>query len=113
MSQSAPKPRKTYPADIADVYPLTPLQQGMLFHALFQTQPGVDIEQLVFTIQADLDFEAFEAAWQRVVDRHAILRTSFHWEDLEEPQQRVHENGRVSFCRENWSLMSSYEQYRH
>ena len=112
MSQSARNHRNSYPEDIEDVYPLTPLQQGMLFHALYDAQPGVDIEQLIFTIQADLDFEAFEAAWQRVVDRHAILRTSFHWEDLDEPQQRVHKNGRLSFCSEDWRTLSSDEQHQ-
>ena len=112
MSQSARNHRKSFPEDIEDVYPLTPLQHGMLFHALYDAQPGVDIEQLVFSIQADLDLQAFEAAWQRVVDRHAILRTSFHWEDLDEPQQRVHKNGRLSFCREDWRTLSSDEQHR-
>ncbi len=96
MSQSALEHRKTDTADIEDIYPLTPLQQGMLFHALYEAQPGVDIEQLVLTIRADLDFEAFERAWQWVVDRHAILRTSFKWEDLDQPQQQVHKNVRAS-----------------
>ena len=72
-----------------DVYALSPMQQGMLFHSLFGQQAGVDIDQMVYTLPEDLDVAAFRRAWQQAVDRHPILRSSFHWEGLEAPVQRV------------------------
>src|SRR5215471_13175221 len=110
MPLSATEHRKTDASDIEDIYPLTPLQQGMLFHALYEEQSGVDIEQLVFRIHADLDVDAFEAAWRRVVDRHPILRTSFRWDGLVEPLQRVHANGKVNFYSEDWRLLNCDQQ---
>ena len=70
--------------------PLAPLQEGMLFHSVAAPRPGVDFQQFTCTIGRGFDVEAFRHAWQRVIDRHAILRTSFHFQDLPEPVQCVH-----------------------
>src|SRR5437867_3933463 len=75
---------------LADDYALSPMQQGLLFHSLSARQPGVDIEQILCALPEALDVECFARAWQRVVDRHPILRTSFRWEGLPEPRQEVH-----------------------
>ena len=61
------------------VYPLSPLQQGMLFHALSEPHSGVDIEQLVFTLHEPVDVDRMQAAWEAVLTRHAMLRTAFRW----------------------------------
>ncbi|MSU58572.1 MAG: amino acid adenylation domain-containing protein [Pedosphaera sp.] len=70
-------------------YPLSPLQQGMLFHHLSEPGSGVDIEQMVCTLREPLDVEKLRAAWERVVARHAILRTGFRWEGVVQPEQEV------------------------
>ncbi len=75
---------------VIDTYPLSPMQQGMLFHHLLGTHRGADLEQIVATLPEDLDVPAFQRAWQTVVARHPVLRTSFRWEELEEPLQDVH-----------------------
>lgn len=97
-------------ADVYDTYPLSPLQQGMLFHSLSFPGSGVDIEQLVFTIQAPLDRVAFKRSWERVIQEHEILRTSFHWEGLDEPVQSVHRNGRLEFEEADWRLLDESER---
>ncbi len=74
----------------AHTYPLSPLQQGMLFHAVAEPRSGVDIEQLVITLREPVDAARLRAAWERVVSRHEVLRTSFRW-DTEEPLQVVEE----------------------
>src|ERR1051325_7719500 len=73
-----------------EVYPLSPLQQGMLFHHLYDKASGVDTEQMVYTINGGLDAALFQRAWQRVIDRHAILRTGFRWQGLDAPEQCVY-----------------------
>ena len=73
-----------------DVYPLSPLQQGMLFHHLYLQGLGVDIAQLLCELHEALDIAACERAWQVVIARHPVLRTSFRWEGLDQPHQEVH-----------------------
>ncbi|HEX5719284.1 MAG TPA: amino acid adenylation domain-containing protein [Thermoanaerobaculia bacterium] len=77
------------PDNIEDIYPLSPVQQGILFHTLYAPEAGDYFRQLVFAIQGNLDIVAFARTWQEVVDRHPILRTAFVWEDADEPLQVV------------------------
>ncbi|HWY29959.1 MAG TPA: amino acid adenylation domain-containing protein, partial [Candidatus Acidoferrum sp.] len=91
-------------------YPLSPLQQGMLFHALSAREPGVDVEQIFCTTPEHLDPSAFERAWQRVVDRHGILRTTFHWSGLAEPRQEVHPQSTIEFRFEDWRQKTPAQQ---
>ena len=76
---------------LVDLYPLAPMQEGMLFHHLAQPESGNYFEQLVLELEGDLDLPAFQKTWQATLDRHAILRTSFHWEGLGRPLQAVHD----------------------
>src|SRR5437867_6426611 len=87
---------------LADDYALSPMQQGLLFHSLSARKPGVDIEQILCALPEALNVECFVRAWQRVVDRHTILRTSFRWEGLAEPRQEVHPTVRIHFERIDW-----------
>ncbi|MEX3860226.1 amino acid adenylation domain-containing protein, partial [Paraburkholderia sp. BR10923] len=78
--------------NIQDIYGLSPLQDGILFHHLLATKgdPYLLVSQMAF---ADRDLlERYLAAVQRVVDRHDILRTSFVWEGLSRPAQVVWRN---------------------
>ena len=76
-------------ANVQDIYPLAPLQQGMLYQHLAASDgdPYLAQVQLRFTSQAHLD--AFAEALQWVIQRHDILRTALHWEYLDEPVQVV------------------------
>jgi amino acid adenylation domain-containing protein/non-ribosomal peptide synthase protein (TIGR01720 family) len=74
---------------VTDIYPLSAMQQGMLFYSL-DTETGMYIEQLSCSLNVDLNVAVFSEAWQHVVERHAILRTSFVWEEVDEPLQVVH-----------------------
>ncbi len=76
--------------DIEDCYPLSPMQEGMLFHTLMNPGTGMYLMQQYYVWDGRLDRDAFGRAWQRVVDRHPILRTSFMWDDLKHPLQVVH-----------------------
>jgi amino acid adenylation domain-containing protein len=97
---------------IEDIYPLSPMQESMLIHAL--TAPGSEIgfEQACHRIDGPLQVAAFQAAWQAAMDRHAILRTSFIWEGLSRPLQRVHARLRFLFRLDDWSDLPPAEQER-
>ena len=70
---------------IADVHPLSPMQQGILFHALYAGDPATYYVELAWTVEGDLDVSAFERAFQEVVDRHEALRTGIVWEGVDAP----------------------------
>src|ERR1051326_8589077 len=87
---------------LEDLYPLSPLQQGMLFHTLESPESGVYFEQSVFTIEGRLDVVAFERAWQTVINRHSILRSSFLWQNLDTPVQAVYRRVDVPIEERDW-----------
>jgi amino acid adenylation domain-containing protein len=91
-------------------YPLSPMQHGMLFHNLSAREAGVDCEQIFCAASEHLDAPAFERTWQRVSDRHAILRTTFRWVGRNEPCQEVLPQPPVEFKFEDWRGKSAEEQ---
>ena len=98
------------PFGIEDVYPLTPMQQGMVFHTLLAPESGVYYEQGSFLVEGPLDAGAFERAWARVVERHAILRTSIASDGLAEPLQVVHRRVELPFALLDWTGLGAEEQ---
>jgi len=76
--------------NIEDLYPLSPLQEGLLFQSLLAPEAGDYVGQQVSTLRGPLDLDALGAAWREVLDRHAVLRTSFAWKRTEKPLQVVH-----------------------
>jgi amino acid adenylation domain-containing protein len=77
------------PNDVEAVYPLSPLQQGLLFHTLSRPGEPTYFEQIQCAIAGSLDLGGFGQAWDWVVRRHAVLRTAFAWQRLKEPVQVV------------------------
>jgi amino acid adenylation domain-containing protein/non-ribosomal peptide synthase protein (TIGR01720 family) len=75
-------------ATLEDLYPLSPMQQGMLFHTLYEPHVGAYISQLRLDIQG-LDPQRFAHAWQTALQRHDILRISFHWQGLDTAHQAI------------------------
>ena len=75
--------------NIQDIYPLAPLQEGILFHHHLQSIGDAYLGYSLFTIDSFARCEAFLAAFQSVVDRHDILRTAIVWKTLSEPVQVV------------------------
>jgi len=73
---------------IQDVYPLTPVQEGIVFAALTADEPGMYVEQVVWTMPS-FDPEAFDAAWQQAAGRHSALRTRIEFDADEQPLQVV------------------------
>jgi amino acid adenylation domain-containing protein len=86
---------KLTPEGGVDSYPLSPMQQGMLFHRFQGGAAGVDVEQVIGELHEPVRAVEFEKAWNEVVERHAALRTGFFWENGEEPRQVVYPAARV------------------
>ncbi|NIM18279.1 MAG: amino acid adenylation domain-containing protein, partial [Candidatus Aminicenantes bacterium] len=74
---------------IEDIFALTPMQEGMLFHYLKEPQNRYYLEQLSLVITGDIDLKCFENAWNVVIETNEMLRTMFRWEKLEHPVQVI------------------------
>ncbi|MBT8423313.1 MAG: amino acid adenylation domain-containing protein, partial [Gammaproteobacteria bacterium] len=101
--------------DLEEVYPVTPMQHGMLFHSLIaDSNTGhsgqVYVTQVVWDLEGDLDAQRFEQAWQHVIDRHTALRTSFHTSAGDIPLAVVHERATVTISTGDWRSLSENEQ---
>jgi hypothetical protein len=94
----------------SSIYPLTMLQQGMLFHSLASPQQAIYVQQFLCDLRERLDISAFVRAWEQLVERHAILRTSFAWEGRETPVQIVHPSVKVQLSHLDWRDFSVSEQ---
>ncbi|MCP9892153.1 amino acid adenylation domain-containing protein [Cyanobium sp. Aljojuca 7D2] len=92
-------------------YPLTPLQEGMLLHSVSEPGVGMYFNQVVYNME-DIDIEAMRAAWQALLDRYEILRSSFHWENSKTPYQRVESEVIVPFHIEDWSHLERVESQK-
>ncbi len=97
-------------APIEDIYPLTPLQEGMLFHTLGAPTAGAYVVQVSCCLHGELDIALFRQAWQAVVQRHAILRTAFTWENLERPLQIVLQHASITVDWQDWQHLPSESQ---
>jgi amino acid adenylation domain-containing protein len=96
--------------NLQDLYELSPVQQGFLFHSLNAPDSGVYLEQLVFTFRGVLDIPAFARAWQTILDRHSSMRTVFYWEGLSKPLQAVQRQVPLSIEELDWRGSSPNEQ---
>ena len=94
------------------IYPLAPMQQGMLFHTLYAPASGVYVVQVCCSLRGPLKIAAFRRAWQRVIERHAILRTAFLWEHRDKPLQVAHQQVRLPFRSHDWRDADQIEQAR-
>ncbi|MCG7215966.1 non-ribosomal peptide synthetase [Paenibacillus mucilaginosus] len=90
-------------AGIAALYPLTPLQEGMLFHAEYHPQNEAYFEQLRLSLQGPLDLERFRLGASRLAGRHDILRTVFRRTRAGRPLQAV---------LDGWDVPVRYEDLR-
>jgi len=98
---------------MADLYPLAPLQHGILFHAVFAPTAGAYHMQLACAFNGPLDVGAFHRAWEQVVERHPIMRTRFEWQRVETPLQVVLERVEVPFAEEDLRGLSGERQRAH
>lgn len=95
---------------IQDIYPLSPMQHGILFHGLHAPEMGFYHMQELYTFAGNLNITAFKYAWQKVATHHTSLRTSFYWEELDKPLQVVHRQVEVPVEYQDWRGVDPLEQ---
>jgi amino acid adenylation domain-containing protein len=88
------------------------MQQGILFHTLYASEPGVYCVQWSCRLHGNLHVLAFKRAWQHVVDRHPVLRTAFSWELRNEPFQIVYRHVDLPWIQHDWRSVCAVEQAR-
>jgi amino acid adenylation domain-containing protein/non-ribosomal peptide synthase protein (TIGR01720 family) len=95
---------------VQDIYPLSHTQQGMLFHTRYAPDSGLYLEQLNLTLEGVLNQAAFKQAWQQVIERHSVLRTTLVWEGLDTPLQLVYPQVKLPWVQLDWRASTPNEQ---
>ena len=91
-------------------YCLTPMQQGMFFHCLAFPGSGIDVAQVIGTLNEPLNIGAFRKAWQRLVDRHGALRMRFVLDADGRARQYSLENVTIAVDEQDWCGVPAVEQ---
>jgi amino acid adenylation domain-containing protein/non-ribosomal peptide synthase protein (TIGR01720 family) len=96
--------------NVEAVYPVTPLQAGLIFHTVYGTGTGSYVAQLSFRMRGVVDAGAWRAAWAEVVQRQTSLRTGFVWKREREPVQVVYRQVAVPWEEQDWRGLTPTEQ---
>ncbi|MDX7998149.1 amino acid adenylation domain-containing protein [Xenorhabdus sp. Reich] len=81
--------------NIQDIYPLGPLQAGILFHHLLEEEGDTYLDSQLMAFDSRTRLDSFLQVFQQVIDRHDILRSAVHWQELPEPVQVVYRRARL------------------
>jgi amino acid adenylation domain-containing protein/non-ribosomal peptide synthase protein (TIGR01720 family) len=95
---------------VVDIYPVSPVQQGMLFHSLWEPGSGAYVEQITCRLLGELDTQRLQRAWQLAVDRHPVLRTCFVWQNVRAPLQLVERQRELTLEQHELGALSSEER---
>jgi amino acid adenylation domain-containing protein/non-ribosomal peptide synthase protein (TIGR01720 family) len=96
--------------NLQDIYPLSLMQEGMLFHSLYEVSSTMYFLQYSFPIDGTLDIKVFEESWQELFQRYDILRTVFAYKGLEQPLQIVLKDRKCHFVVEDISAYNQDQQ---
>ncbi|WP_183723571.1 non-ribosomal peptide synthetase [Paraburkholderia sp. WP4_3_2] len=87
---------------VDDIYPATPLQQGLIFHAQLRQGSGTYVNQLRLTLNGALDAECLADAWRATLARHDVLRTAFRYRGDGELLQVVYRHAELPVAFHAW-----------
>lgn len=87
--------------NVEDLYHLTPVQREIL--GTTRSAKTANIVHVAWSLDGELNSEAFERAWQQLLTRHAMLRTCFLSQQLEEPVQVVRQQVKLHYQRYDWT----------
>ncbi|HEL8554045.1 TPA: amino acid adenylation domain-containing protein, partial [Legionella pneumophila] len=101
---------KLIPSGVIDVYPLTPLQQGILFHGLKDSGTGTYIVRLGFVLDGKVDEKYLKQAWERVIADFDVLRMAVLFDEVSEPLQLVYKEVRLPWQELDWTNESDWQE---
>ncbi|MCB0167234.1 MAG: amino acid adenylation domain-containing protein, partial [Anaerolineae bacterium] len=96
--------------NVADIYPLSHLQKGLLFETLYSHAGYMYCQQLCLTLAGDLKSDLFRQAWQQLITRHPTLGAAFLWEGLAEPVQVIPRHVDLPWVEQDWRGLPEAEQ---
>ncbi|MCP5292673.1 MAG: amino acid adenylation domain-containing protein [Burkholderiales bacterium] len=96
--------------DLEDIYPVAPLQQGLIFHSLYAPEAGMYCNQFSCMLTGELNTDMFLQAWRHLVAGHPILRTAFLLDEVVQPLQLVYKNVEMPVDHVDWRNLSEEEQ---
>lgn len=95
--------------NITAIYRLSGLQQGMLFHGLYQQGVGAYIEQFKCDLTG-VDLDILNSSWGHIIQSHSILRTSFNYDAFKVTVQCVHRIVKLPVALLDFSKMTEQER---
>jgi len=102
--------RPDYGPQDEDRYPLSAMQEGLLFHAAYAPEAGMYVVRLRVGIDGPLNPAELRDRWRRAISRHGALRTSFHYEGVDRAFQAVNSSVELRWRHLDWSRMDPAEQ---
>lgn len=87
---------------IDDAYPLSPVQQGMLFHILANPASDQYVTTVTISVRGELDVDRLRRAWHQTFSHHDVLRAAFLWDGLEEPLQVIQSEVDLTWDIRDW-----------
>ncbi|MCK9371531.1 condensation domain-containing protein, partial [Candidatus Dojkabacteria bacterium] len=99
----------TFHQPLETIYPLSPIQGGLLFQALYQPESDAYFTQSVFELES-VDTTHWYKAWHTIINRYDSLRASFIWEGLDESVQIIHKEVNLLWIKEDWSNQTNQKE---
>ncbi|MCP4970417.1 MAG: hypothetical protein GY932_07485, partial [Arcobacter sp.] len=96
--------------NIEDIYTLSSMQEGMLFHTLYDSSDLAYKEQMVCQFKNTIDIDRFEKSFQYIVDKHSVLRSVFLHKEVSVPHQLVYKSQKIPFSYKDITHLSKEEQ---
>src|SRR5579885_844043 len=100
-------------ANVEDIYALSPVQEGVLFHTLYAATPSMYTSQMSFIVKGALSRAAFHEAWNMAIQRHSILRTAVIYDHGQKPLQVVYRHVDTPIVVLDWRSLTPAEQQQH
>jgi amino acid adenylation domain-containing protein/non-ribosomal peptide synthase protein (TIGR01720 family) len=95
---------------IQEIYPLSPLQSGILFETVYAPGVPLYVVQSRFELEGKVDASSLKRAWQMAATRHSILRTAFVWKRVEKPCQVVLHHVDVPLAEHDWRTVGDHQR---
>ena len=96
---------------VKNIYSLTPLQEGMLFHSLYREDTTPYFEQMIFDIEGSFDIEIFELSWNKIIQRYDVFRTIFIHKNSPTPKQVVLKQKDINLIFRDISSDKNHQEY--